>query len=92
MRNDLSGLIGKARERGKRTIAIAAAEDEFVLKAVQDAVTAEVVTPLLVGNRREIEKFARRIDFDLSHIDILDNREGTLAGCVVEIPSRLISR
>lgn len=85
MLNDLSGLIGKAKEGGTRTIAIAAAEDELVLKAVRDAVAAEVVIPLLIGDREEIEKIARRIDFDLYHTDILDNREGAAASARIAV-------
>lgn len=85
MLNDLSGLIGKAKEGGTRTIAVAAAEDDLVLKAVRDAVAAEVVTPLLIGNREEIEKIARRIDFDLSHTDIIDNQEGAATSARIAV-------
>lgn len=85
MLDNLSGLIEKAKEGDKRTIAVAAAEDEFVLKAVQDAVVAEVMIPLLIGDKGEIEKIARRLDFDLSRVDILDNREGATASARIAV-------
>ncbi|MDI9605050.1 MAG: bifunctional enoyl-CoA hydratase/phosphate acetyltransferase [Bacteroidota bacterium] len=85
MLDNLSGLIAKAKEGDKRTIAVAAAEDEFVLKAVQDAVVAEVMIPLLIGDKGEIEKIARRLDFDLSRVDILDNREGAAASARIAV-------
>jgi len=85
MLNDLSGLITKAREGDKRTIAVVAAEDVLILDAVRDAVAAEVMTPLLIGDKGKIEKIARRLDFDLSRVDILDNREGAAASARIAV-------
>ena len=85
MLNDLSGLITKAKEGDKRTIAVAAAEDVLILEAVRDAVAAEVMTPLLIGDKGEIEKIARRLHFDLSRVDILDNSEGAAASARIAV-------
>ena len=69
----LAELIEKAKNKPKRKIAVAAAEDEPVLKALKVAVEESIVTPLLVGNKPEIERIAQSIGFDLTGIEIIHN-------------------
>ena len=85
MLDDLSGLMEKAKEGGKRTMAVAAAEDEFVLKAVRDAVAAKVITPLLIGDKEKINRIADAIEWDLTTIDIEDNREGAAVSAQIAV-------
>lgn len=76
MIRNLSELVEKTKNKQKRTIAVAAAEDEHVLKALKIAVEEGVIVPVLVGCKPDIEKIATSIQFDLSEIDIIDNRDG----------------
>lgn len=73
---NLQGLIEEARSGAVRRVAVAAAEDEHVLKAVQEALDRGVATPLLVGDKEKVRAIAREIGLDLGGIDIVDNREG----------------
>jgi len=78
MIRDLTELIQRARSKPKRRIVVAAAEDQEVLSAIHTAVKEGIVTPLLVGNKMEIEHLAHVAGVDLNHIDILDNRAGAV--------------
>lgn len=72
----LSELTEKAKNKPKRKIAVAAAEDEPVLKAIKAAMQEGIAIPLLIGDRAEIERIARAIDFDLSGVQIIHNDKG----------------
>ena len=72
----LSELTEKAKNKPKRKIAVAAAEDEPVLKAIKAAMQEDIAIPLLIGDRAEIERIARAIDFDLSGVQIIHNDKG----------------
>lgn len=72
----LSELVEKAKNSPKRKIAVAAAEDEHVLEALKIAVKENVVEPVLVGDKTEIEKIAKKVDFDLTGIEIIHNEKG----------------
>lgn len=72
----LSELTEKAKNKPKRKIAVAAAEDEPVLKAIKAGMQDGIVTPVLIGDRAEIERIALAIDFDLSGVQIIHNDKG----------------
>ncbi len=76
MIHKLSELIERAKSKPKRKIAVAAAEDEPVLKSIMAAMKEEIVTPILIGNKADIEKIALSIDFDLSDVQIVHNDKG----------------
>ena len=73
MIHDLTELITRAKERPKRRIAVAAAEDENVLKSLQIAMNEGIIIPILVGCRNKIEQIANHINFDLNEVEIIDN-------------------
>ncbi len=77
MIRDLNELLLKAKSRPIRKMAVAAAEDEYVLKALLDATKEGIVIPLLVGDKEKIERIAQSIGFNLDGIELIDNREGT---------------
>lgn len=79
MIHNLSELIEKTKRKPKRKMTVAAAEDEHVLKALKIAVDEEIIEPILVGNKSEIEQIAKSICFDLKDIKIIDNTEGAFA-------------
>ena len=74
MIHDLTELITRAKERPKRRIAVAAAEDENVLKSLQSAMNEGIIIPILVGCRNKVEQIAQQINFDLDKVEIIDNR------------------
>lgn len=76
MIHKLSELIERAKSKPKRKIAVAAAEDEPVLKSIMAAMKEGIITPILIGNKVEINKIAHTIDFDLSNIQIVHNDKG----------------
>jgi phosphate butyryltransferase len=76
MIRDLTELLRKAKSRPVRKMAVAAAEDEHVLKALQEAMREEIIIPLLVGDKEKIERIARSIGFNPDGVELIDNREG----------------
>lgn len=74
MIHDLTELITRAKDRPKRRIAVAAAEDENVLKSLQSAMNEGIIIPILVGCRNKVEQIAQQINFDLDKVEIIDNR------------------
>jgi len=67
----LAELVGMAKGKGKRLV-VAAAEDHVVLKAVSEAKKAEIADPVLVGNRKKMEKEAEVIGLDLKDYEIVE--------------------
>ena len=76
MIHKLFELVERAKSKPKRKIAVAAAEDEAVLKSLKSAMKEKIITPILIGNKAEIERIALSIDFDLTDIVIVDNNKG----------------
>ena len=76
MIHKLSELVLKAKNKPKQRIAVAAAEDEAVLKSLRAGIKEGIIIPILVGNKAEIEKIAYSIDFDLNGIQIVHNDKG----------------
>lgn len=72
----LSELLEAAKSKTTRKIAVAAAEDEPVLKSLKEAMKNSIVSPILVGEQSKIEEIARTIDFDLSAVEIVHNDKG----------------
>ncbi|MCT4638904.1 MAG: bifunctional enoyl-CoA hydratase/phosphate acetyltransferase [Bacteroidales bacterium] len=66
----LEDLIEIAKGKETRRIAVAAAADHPVLEAVKKATENGIVVPVLVGDKPEIEKIAKEINFDLSNVEI----------------------
>lgn len=73
MISKLSELIKRANSNPPKTIVVAAAEDEAVLKAIKSVVDKNVAIPILVGNESMIEAIAKSIHFDLSGIEVINN-------------------
>lgn len=71
--HELSELIQRAQNQPKRKLAVAAAENEEVLTAVYNASKEEIIIPILVGNKYEIEDKAGKIGLDLSGIEVINN-------------------
>jgi len=67
----LAELVDMARGKEKKLV-VAAAEDHVVLKAVAEAKKSEIVDPILVGNKENIEKEAEIIGLDLKDYKIIN--------------------
>jgi len=65
-------VIEAAKLRGPKTLAVACAQDEDVLLAVENARKAGIAEAILVGNKSEIEAIASRQNIDLKHYQIED--------------------
>ncbi|MEJ5257753.1 MAG: bifunctional enoyl-CoA hydratase/phosphate acetyltransferase [Fervidobacterium sp.] len=69
----LSELLDKAKANGKKVVAVAAADDEVVLKAVEMAYNEGIVDAILFGNKEKIEKAAKNANVNLSNFEVIDS-------------------
>ena len=79
MAKNFESLFKLALEKGPKKVAVAVAQDEDVLGAVKEAYEKGIAIPILVGDKDSIEKIASDIGFDLNGIEIIDEKDGTLA-------------
>lgn len=75
----LDDIVKIAREKETRRLAVAAAADKPVLEAVKNAYKEGIIIPVLVGNKSEIEKICKEIDFDLNGIEIYNENNPALS-------------
>jgi phosphate butyryltransferase len=68
-----------ANKKGPKKIAVAVAQDEDVLLALKLAVNENICDPILVGDKDKIIAISKEISFDISNIEIIDEKDGTLA-------------
>ncbi len=69
MRN-FEEVINAAKRKGPKTIAVAAAHDDDVLKAIKVALNAGIVRAILIGNEQKIKEIASRIELPLKDVKI----------------------
>jgi phosphate butyryltransferase len=72
-------LIGLAKSKGSKKLAVAVAEDHEVLEAVKMATELKIIEPTLVGDKEKIEAIAKEINFDLTKTKIIDEKDQVLA-------------
>ncbi len=70
----LDKFIEIAKSKGKKKIAIAAAEDAPVLTAVKSAAENNICEPVMIGDKSKIEEIAGSIDFDCSPYEIIEEK------------------
>ncbi|MCD4833321.1 MAG: bifunctional enoyl-CoA hydratase/phosphate acetyltransferase [Bacteroidales bacterium] len=68
----LNDIVSIAKSKETRRLAVAAAADRPVLEAVKNAFLEGIIIPVLVGNKTEIERICKEINFDLSGIEIYE--------------------
>ena len=68
----LSDLITIAKQKTKRRLAVAAAADKPVMEAVKNILHENIIEPIFIGNKVNIEKVSKEINFDLSNIEIVE--------------------
>lgn len=64
---------------GSKKIAVAFAQDEDVLKALKSAVDKGICAPVLIGDKEKIMDITKNIRFDISNVEIIDEKDGTTA-------------
>jgi len=74
-------IIELAQKKGPKRIAVAAANDEDVLKAVKTAIDENICIPILIGDKSKINEISKNIGLDLHDIQIIhecDNKEASI--------------
>lgn len=72
-------LLKLAQEKKPKRLSVAVAEDKDVLSAVKTAKDLGIIEPVLVGNKLKIEKVSEEIGFDISNVEVVDEKDGVLA-------------
>jgi phosphate butyryltransferase len=68
----LAEIVSMAKGKTSRRLVVAAAEDDTVLKSVQEVVKEGFITPLFVGNKQQIITICKEIKFDINDFEIID--------------------
>ncbi|HEY9114408.1 MAG TPA: bifunctional enoyl-CoA hydratase/phosphate acetyltransferase [Bacteroidales bacterium] len=68
----LSELVDQAKSKRTRKMVVAAAHDEDVLEAVKNAQAEGIIVPILIGDAEKITEICKKIDFDISNIELID--------------------
>lgn len=75
----LNDLVVLAKSKKTRRLAVAAAADMPVLMAVKEAMMEGIIIPILIGEEAEIKRMASEINFDLSTIEIINEKDPAIA-------------
>ena len=75
MGKNFEELFSQLKAVSTKKLAVAVAQDEPVLEAVNLAKDRGVVDSILVGDKAKIEKIAKNIDMDLSKFEIIDEED-----------------
>lgn len=79
MAKSFKDLLELSKKRGPKTISVAVAQDKDVLLAIKSATLEGIVSPILVGDEEKIREIGREIEFDLEGIEIINEKDVTLA-------------
>ena len=75
-----SNLLDLAQKKGPKKMAVAVAEDINVLGAIKEGTERKIIEPILVGNEQKIREISKKLNFDLSSIKIIDEKNKEM-GC-----------
>ncbi len=64
-------IIAKVNQCGKKTVAVAAAQDSAVLEAVREAKARGIADAVLVGDEPKIREIAAEMNMDLTEFEII---------------------
>lgn len=81
MIKSFSQILDKVKNGKRKTIAVAAAQDEPVLEAIRDAMNLGLINAILVGDRDKIIDIANAIGMDVNDLEIIhepDNNKAAL--------------
>ncbi len=80
----LDQIVELAAKRSTRKIAVAAADDEHVLKAIKKASEMKLINPLLVGDESKICSLSASIGLHLEDVDII-NEPDPVKACITAV-------
>ena len=75
-------IIELAQKKGPKIIAVAAANDEDVLKAIKTAIDENICIPILIGDKEKINEISNDIGLDLHNIQVIDEVDNKKASIV----------
>ena len=82
--NSLDQVLEIAKSKPARRIVVAAAADEHALAAVQMAMKDNIVSPILVGDNKIIEKISKETGFPVKNAEII-NENNPVEACRIAI-------
>lgn len=68
----LQEIVDRARQSGRKRLAVAYGQDAHTLQAVHDAYAAGLVSPVIFGNKQIIEDECRQLGIDCEAFEIVD--------------------
>ncbi|PID81316.1 MAG: phosphate butyryltransferase [Clostridiales bacterium] len=71
----IDDVITYAKQRGPKTLAVACAQDDDVLKAVETARQSQIAEAILVGDAAQIAEKAKLVGVDLANYQIIDIKD-----------------
>jgi len=71
----IEDIFTLCKEKGKRIIAVACAEDTEVLKAVEKAREIGLIEAILIGNSEEINSLLKNLGIKEQNYEIIDERD-----------------
>lgn len=75
MAKNLEELISLAKEKSKKTLSVAVAQDKEVLIAVTEAVKNGIVDAILVGDEEAIKNIAKEENLHIENIKIINEKD-----------------
>ncbi len=86
MIKSFKGLLESVKNKEKKYLAIAGAEGEEIIEAVKIATEEKIISPILIGDPDKIESLCKKLNFDLSRLEILGEKEPQkIASLAVEL-------
>ena len=79
MITSLDQLLEEAKKQDTKTLAIAAAEDKFVMNAIAKAKALGLIKPIFIGDRKKIISIANEVDTPVTDNEIIHQPDGNLA-------------
>lgn len=84
MIRNFDDIIRFAAQRGPKTLAVAVAQDSEVLAAVKAAEDLGIAGAVLVGDADEIRRIAAEDNIDISHYEVIDEKDKA-AACAIAV-------
>jgi len=77
-------IISKALETPQISSAVVCADQESLLDSIKEAVEANLIRPILIGNQEKIQQIANKINFKTDHLNIINKKtdiDCSIAAC-----------
>jgi len=79
MLRNLEELKSLVKNISKKRLCVVFAHDLYVLEAIKEAMTYQIIDPILIGNKTEIISLCNQLDISLSEVEIIDDIDTTSA-------------